>query len=71
MTEPPRPDREDAYHLVETAKFGGLHLVLNTIDNRLTSHYRQQMAILAMPTDEVIDRLTNKMYVTQRELQRI
>ena len=71
MIEPPRPDRNEAYDLVQTAKQGGLSLVLEQIDTKLTEHYRQQMSILEMPTNEAIDRLYKKMYVTQQELRGI
>ena len=65
MTEPPRPEKNEAYNLVDTAKEGGLSLVLDTIDTRLTEHYRQQMAILAIPKQEAIERLTLKMFIKQ------
>lgn len=71
LLEPPRPERNEAYDLVQTAKYGGLSLVLEQIDTKLTEHYRQQMAILAIPTTEAIERLTKKQFVTPQELARL
>lgn len=71
LVEPPKPVMGEAYEMLETARHGGLSLVMNQIDTGVTHHLRQQLAILAMPTQEAIERLTHKMYVTQKELQRV
>jgi hypothetical protein len=71
LVEPPKPVMGEAYDLIGAAKQGGLGLVIEQIDTKVTDHLRQQLAILAMPTQEAIERLTHKMYVTQRELARI
>ena len=71
LVEPPKPVMGEAYDLLGAAKQGGLSLVMNQIDTKVTQHLRQQLAILAMPTQETIERLTHKMYVTQKELARI
>ena len=71
MTEPPRPERDEAYNLVNVAKVGGLALVMEEIDTRITDHYRQQLAILTIPTTEAIERLNMKMFVSQAELRQL
>lgn len=68
LVEPPKPQMGEAYDILDTARHGGLGAVIEQIDSRVTQHLRQQLAILAMPTGEAIERLTHKMYVTQREL---
>lgn len=70
MGEPPRPNRDQAYDLIGAAKEGGLDKALE-IDNGVTEHLRRQMAILAMPTQETIERLTSKHFVTNLELARL
>lgn len=71
LMEPPKPSPEQAYDMLGLARTAGLTAVLEQIDTRVTDHLRMQMAILAMPTGEAIDRLVHKMYVTQRELHGI
>lgn len=68
MIEPPKPSVEEAYDIIGVAKEYGLSGVLEQVDTRSTEHLRRQMAILAMPTDEAIERLTFRQYISSQEL---
>lgn len=69
LGETPRPNPDEIYDMISAAEEGGLYQVMNTLDNRTTEHYRKQLFIAAMPTDEAIGRLYKKQYVTQQELR--
>jgi len=69
LGETPRPAPSEIYDMIAVAQEGGLYQVLNTLDNRTTDHYRKQLFIAAMDTDEAIGRLTRKMYLTPQELR--
>lgn len=71
MTEPPKPIYGEALDILDTARHGGLEAVTGQLDTRVTEHLRQQLAILAIPTQEAVERLTSKLYVTKTELAKL
>lgn len=71
LSEPPKPIYGEALDILDTAQHGGLEAVTEQLDTRVTDHLRQQLAILAIPTQEAVERLTSKLYVTKTELAKL
>ena len=69
LAEPPKPSYGEIQTILGVAQEGGLYAVINQVDNRTTDHYRKQLFIAAMPTDEAIGRLVQKQYVTEKEMR--
>ena len=69
LTEPPKPSYGEILEMIDAAQDGGLYNVMNTVDNRTTDHYRKQLFIAALDPNEAIGRLTQRQYVTQKEMR--
>ena len=69
LAEPPKPTYNEIQTILGVAQEGGLYAVINQVDNRTTDHYRKQLFIAAIPTDEAIGRLIQKSYVTEKEMR--
>lgn len=69
LGETPIPTTAQIHDMLDVARVGGLHAVVNTFSNPTIEHYNKQLYIASIDPNEAIGRLVSKAYVTEREMR--